>query len=111
MRAFDLDLMRRVRILEEAAEEAIEAAAWYELHRRGLGAELETAVETLWTYYEDDIIPLISVSSSRNTRSKRIMLRRFPYDMIVAQENDEIMVIAFAHHSRRPGYWRHRKRT
>ena len=38
--------MRRVRILDEAAEEAAEAAAWYELQRPGLGAEFERALDT-----------------------------------------------------------------
>jgi hypothetical protein len=31
--------VRRVRILQDAAEEAIEAAAWYERERTGLGVE------------------------------------------------------------------------
>jgi hypothetical protein len=33
--------MRRVRIHAAAAEEAVEAAAWYEQQRPGLGAEFE----------------------------------------------------------------------
>ena len=36
--------MRRVRILDEAAQEAAEAAAWYELQRPGLGAEYVCAL-------------------------------------------------------------------
>jgi len=37
--------MRRVRILDAAADEATEATAWYELERPGLGAEFERAVD------------------------------------------------------------------
>ena len=37
--------MRGVRILEQAAEEAIEAAAWHECERAGLGAEFAQAVD------------------------------------------------------------------
>lgn len=37
--------MRRIRILQAAAEEAIEAAAWYERERAGLGVEFSQAVD------------------------------------------------------------------
>lgn len=37
--------MRTVRILADAAEEAIEAAAWYERQRPGLGADFFEAFE------------------------------------------------------------------
>ena len=38
--------MRRVRILDEAAEEAIEAAAWYESKYPGLGEDFERTVNS-----------------------------------------------------------------
>ena len=38
--------MRRVHIHEAASREAIEAAAWYELKRPGLGVEFQRAIET-----------------------------------------------------------------
>jgi hypothetical protein len=34
--------MRAVRVLEAAASEAVEAAAWYEARRRGLGADFRS---------------------------------------------------------------------
>ncbi len=37
--------MRRIRILEEASDEAIAAAAWYDRERPGLGIEFEQAVD------------------------------------------------------------------
>ena len=43
--------------------------------------------------------------------AKRLILKRFPYDVVVRETGAEIVVIAFAHHSRRPGYWRGRSRT
>jgi hypothetical protein len=39
---------------------------------------------------------------------KRLLLRRFPYAVIVRESAEEILVIAFAHTARRPGYWRRR---
>ena len=34
----------------------------------------------------------------------------FPYSVIYAVAGEEIRVLAVAHHSRRPGYWRKRSR-
>ena len=104
--------MRRLRILEEAAEEAIEAAAWYERERPGLGVEFDHAVNAALDLLEDDIVPLTSVTGVPGDKDvKRLLLRRFPYDIIVREHPGEIVIIAIAHQSRRPGYWRGRKHT
>jgi len=29
----------------------------------------------------------------------------FPYAVVVREQGPEILIIAFAHHARRPGYW------
>jgi plasmid stabilization system protein ParE len=36
-------------------------------------------------------------------------LKRFPYTVLYRPESDGILVIAVAHQSREPGYWRQRK--
>lgn len=41
--------------------------------------------------------------------TRRFLLRRFPYSIIYQVKPDEIRVIALAHQSRRPEYWRGRK--
>jgi toxin ParE1/3/4 len=103
--------MRRIRILEEAAEEALEAAAWYESQRRGLGQTFSRVVEDALDLLQDEIVPLMRVPSFGDERTKRLTLRRFPYDIVLTSEHDTIVVVAFAHHSRRPFYWRDRRRT
>ena len=101
--------MRRVWILEEAAEEAVEAAAWYEQERPGLGIEFDHAVNAALDLLEDEIIPLTNLPGTAGDRgAKRLVLRRFPYDIVVQESSLEIIVVAIAHHSRRPGYWRNR---
>ncbi|MEP7213207.1 MAG: type II toxin-antitoxin system RelE/ParE family toxin [Acidobacteriota bacterium] len=45
---------------------------------------------------------------SGELRSSR--LSRFPFSLIYYIEPDSIVVVAVAHHSRRPGYWRERGR-
>lgn len=104
--------MRRLRIHAAAAEEAAEAAAWYEKERPGLGAEFEHAADAALDLLEQEIIPLTSMPGVAGTRgAKRLLLRRFPYSVVVLQRDEEILVIAFAHQARRPGYWRDRLQT
>lgn len=101
--------MRILRILAAAAEEAVEAAAWYEKERSGLGIDFQNAIEAALDVLEQDIVPLTSMPGVSGARGvKRLMLRRFPYAVIVHENDTVIMVIAFAHHSRHPNYWRDR---
>ncbi len=102
--------MRPVRIHEAASQEAIEAATWYEHKRPGLGAEFQRALDLALDLLEEDIVPLLPVPSSAHARGvKRLILKRFPFDIVVVERRTEIFVIAFAHHARRPGYWRQRR--
>ena len=39
---------------------------------------------------------------------RRALLHRFPFSVIYAIEENTIVVIAIAHHHRRPGYWQSR---
>jgi len=33
------------------------------------------------------------------------VLRQFPYSLFFIIENDTVVIVAVAHHKRRPGYW------
>jgi toxin ParE1/3/4 len=104
--------VRPIRILEEAAEEAVAATDWYERERPGLGSEFAAAVDAAIDLIEEGILPLLPVPGIAGTKgAKRVILRRFPYDIVVIERNSEAIVIAVAHHSRTPGYWRERIRT
>jgi len=101
--------LRRIRILEEAATEAIEAAGRYDRVRSGLGGEFERALEAAFDLLEEEIVPLVPVTRASGARGvKRLLLRRFPYDVVVRETPEEFIVVAVAHQSRRPGYWRSR---
>lgn len=103
--------MRTVRILEEASQEAIEAAAWYEYEQPGLGAEFFAAVDAAIDVIEENFIPLSPLpEEAGDTGAKRLILERFPYDLITIELTEEAVVIAVAHHSREPGYWRERSK-
>ena len=101
--------MRVLRIHAAAADEAAEAAAWYEKECPGLGVEFEHAIDAALDLLEETIIPLTAVPGKAGARGvKRLVLRRFPYSVIVSERETEVFVIAFAHHARHPGYWRDR---
>lgn len=101
--------MRRVRLLEAAVQEAIEAAAWYEAARPGLGSEFDSAVGAALDLLEQALLPLVPAAGRAGERGiKRFVMRRFPYDIVVAVADGEYVVLAFAHHARRPEYWKQR---
>jgi plasmid stabilization system protein ParE len=96
--------------IDPAAEEELRAAvAWYEMQRRGLGARFFAEVGRVL-----DLIlrhpgigsPVPRVRAQYGTR--RVPLRRFPYFIVYREQGEEIQVIAVAHASRKPGYWRRR---
>ena len=61
---------------------------------------------------EDEIVPLAKMSGALGARGvKRLVLKRFPYDIVAREFSEEIIAVAIAHQSRRPGYWRNRLRT
>ena len=105
--------MREVRLLREAAEEAIEAAAHYESEQAGLGAEFEAAINHAMRQLQiEEVLPLSTVTERLTKMGvRRLVMRRFPFSIVVREAGPNIDVIAFAHHSRRPGYWRERLST
>lgn len=101
--------MPKVRILKKAVEEAEAAAIWYEKERQGLGAEFAATIETAIDVIEDGFFPLSPMpGNSARKGAKRLILRRFPYDVVVVERGHEMLIVAFAHHSRKPGYWQDR---
>lgn len=101
--------MRLVRILEEAAEEAAEAVARYEAEMPGLGNDFSEAIDAAINLIEENILPLLPMPGKAGIlEAKRVILQRFPYDIVSVERQGEVLVIAVAHHSRKPGYWRDR---
>jgi plasmid stabilization system protein ParE len=100
---------KRIRVEDAARDELRAAVAWYEEKRPGLGAEFLAEVQGTLELIErhpglGGHVP--QVASERGAR--RLPLRRFPYAIVYRQREAEIQVVAFAHHSRKPGYWRSR---
>lgn len=94
-----------VRYLDPARDEAFEAAEFYESQAAGLGAELFGVV--------DEAIELLLANPNAGAPyelgTRRFVLPRFPFSLIYSLEGDEILIVAVAHHRRRPVFWRDRR--
>lgn len=93
--------MTPVRYHEAAEEELLNEIGYLELRAKGLGrsffAEVRRA-ESLISQFPE------SAEEIRPGIRKRI-LRKFRYSLIYTIEKDGLLILAVAHHSRRPGYW------
>ena len=95
--------MKPIRISSPASAEFADAVRWYEQKRNGLGSEFFDAVT--------DAIELLRTRPEIGTaagRTRSWLLTRFPYRLIYRVRHDDIYVVAVAHTSRRPGYWKNR---
>jgi len=96
--------MRATKLLPAAEQELLDSARFYEEKSAGLGNRLledfRIVMERLETYPESG--PRIS------KRLRVARLSDFPYNVIYHVESDHILVVAIAHQSRRPGYWKGR---
>ena len=95
-----------VEVSKEAAQELEESAAWYEKEDPGLGARLVDAFAHAVRLLEEPNPPLTPVGGKAGSRgAKRLLLHRFPFSLVTLSRGSTTVVIAFAHHSRKPGYW------
>ena len=83
--------MKPVNLSTEASEEFVETVAFYSRIR---------SVELI-QQYPDSGRPM-----ARGFR--RVLTNRFPYAVIYVERDTDLFVIAVAHTSRRPGYWKER---
>jgi len=88
----------------EALEDAIAGYTWY----------LERSPVTADRFFQqvERTLELVLEGPSRWPPylhgTRRILLKRFPYSVVYGVLDDRVMVYAFAHARRRPGYWKRR---
>ena len=83
----------------------IAAAQFYQERADGLGVRFLESVQTVVRHISN--FP----QSARVVRGRSIrasVARTFPYSVIYRERGDEIVILAVAHHRRRPGYWKTR---
>jgi plasmid stabilization system protein ParE len=92
------------RFLSPAEAEMTEAALFYEAASSGLGNDfLDDVQQAMGRLCEYPQAGEVVASGLR-----RMLLHRFPFSIIYSVETDVILVVAIAHHGRRPGYWQSR---
>lgn len=86
----------------ESELELGEAALFYESRLIGLGIifadEVRKSVELIRHYPE--------VGQPLGPRLRKLVIKRFPYSLIYRWDEQHILILAVAHHRRRPGYWK-----
>ena len=99
-------MSRRVVVLPEAEEELTATAQWYEEQRAGLGDAFLDAIDEALARASEN--PMSCSSWPMEERYRRLVVRRFPHVVFIEIREDAVEVVAVAHSSRRPGYWRAR---
>lgn len=102
-------MSKRVLVIEEAEAELVAAVGWYDAQQPGLGAELRDSIDTALRKLVECLVAAAPVAGvSPAIGAKRVFVERFPYAVVFVERDSDILVLAFAHHHRRPGYWRGR---
>ena len=90
-----------------AEAELKDAVDYYDACRTHLGWEF---AEEVYTAIQN-ILAHLAAWTDLSKRTRRCLIRRFPYGVIYQVTGDEIRIIAIMHLNRRPVYWHGRTGT
>ncbi len=94
-------------VLHPGAEDDLREAAGF--YRERVGSLLSQSFLAEFGISADALLEHPMLGAPWKRGSRRLLLARFPYSLIYLIAEDEIRIVAVAHHNRRPGYWRRRK--
>jgi len=97
--------MPEIEIHEDADEELKATALFYESRESGLGEDFLQRINQAF----DAIVDQPFAGQPIILDIRRRLVRQFPYSVVYRVDADRIFVLAVAHWSRRPGYWKKRK--
>jgi toxin ParE1/3/4 len=90
---------------ELAVEEFLSAVKWYQDQRTGLGTDFEVACRAAIELIEQHPFSFPVVHG----KTRRVVLRRFPYTIFYRALEDELVIVAVMHERRDPRRWRSRR--
>jgi len=97
---------RGLRSIQAASAEFEAAVRWYEERRRGLGVEFFDAVSITTALIAER--PEIGTVIGGGGSTRRVVVSRFPYQVVYHLSPTDIVIVAVAHLKRRPDYWKNR---
>jgi toxin ParE1/3/4 len=91
----------KLRYLSVARAEFREAIGWYRTRSIGAARHFNTEVKVA----ERLLSQHPRIGRRMETDARSLCVNDFPFSLIYTIEHGELVVVAVAHHSRRPGYW------
>jgi len=92
------------RFLSPAEDEMTETALFYEATSDGLGYDFLDDVQKAI----DRVRKFPQIGELVDSELRQSLLYRFPFSLIYKLKENVVVVVAVAHHGRRPGYWKSR---
>jgi plasmid stabilization system protein ParE len=93
--------LKEIRFLAAARRELLAEITYYNESGRGLGAKFAGAFEKALTIAAQ----FPKAGSQGPAATRKVMVKGFPFSVVYLEEAPGIVVVAVAHHARRPGYW------
>ena len=97
-------MLHRLHLWDEADLDLVEAVAWYEEQRYGLGAELLAELDAVMQRVIQTPLQFPEIREG----ARRALLHRFPYSVYFRVGIAAIDVVAILHHLRHPSVWEER---
>lgn len=97
--------IKKVRFLAAARDEFRAETKYYAAIRPELGTEFVSAIEHILSM----ALAFPFSGTPAPDDSRKLVVKRFPYNVVYQIVNDGVMIVAIVHHSREPNYWRGRK--
>jgi len=94
----------RARFIKAAELEVDETVAYFDEQRDGLGDRFKQDLQNTVAFITSHPFSGKAISA----RVRKFSLHTFRYNIVYIIDADEIVVVAVAHHRRRPAYWRSR---
>ncbi len=95
----------KLSLASEAEQELVESARFY---AREANAELGHAFISEFERSTELLLAQPHLGSVWRGVVRRLPMRRFPYSVVYYLRESEVRVLAIAHQSRKPGFWRGR---
>lgn len=104
-------MSKPVRPNAAAEQEFRDSILWYEQHGPGLGDRLWSDIQAAIDLIAGHVAVGERVRRVRSRENvRRVPLRHFPYFLVYREHEGWVEIVALAHTSRKPTYWRDRIR-